>query len=97
MYPSILKLHRTQIKRLQVLPRFNLLPHLSPYLHAAAFRPCYIRAYTDAKDIMPDTGAVLEGTKGATADDFLSWGEFRYMYGVVRSTNVVCVQYCIPR
>ena len=42
-----------------------------------AFRPCYIRAYTDAKDIMPDTGEKLEGTK-STADDFLSFGEFRY-------------------
>ena len=43
-----------------------------------AFRPCYIRAYTDAKDIMPDTGAVIDGTKSSTADDFLSFGEFRY-------------------
>lgn len=44
------------------------------------FRPCYIRAFNDAKDIM-DTkdGKVLEGTKNATADDFVSWGEFRYM------------------
>ena len=27
---------------------------------------------------MPDVGAVIEGTKSSTADDFLSFGEFRY-------------------
>ena len=43
-----------------------------------AFRPCIIRAYIDAKDIMPDTGEQLDGTT-ATADDFLSWGEFRFL------------------
>ena len=31
-----------------------------------AFRPCYIRAYNDAKDIMDAGGKVLEGTKKAT-------------------------------
>jgi hypothetical protein len=41
------------------------------------FRPCYIRAFTDAKDYKADSGAVLEGTKSATADDFVSKGEFR--------------------
>lgn len=43
-----------------------------------AFHPCIIRAYIDAKDIMPDTGEQLDGTT-ATADDFLSWGEFRFL------------------
>jgi Ca2+-binding EF-hand superfamily protein len=42
-----------------------------------AFRPCYIRAFTDAKDYKADTGKVLEGTKSATNDDFVSRGEFR--------------------
>jgi hypothetical protein len=41
------------------------------------FRPCYIRAFTDAKDFKADDGEVLEGTKSATADDFVSKGEFR--------------------
>ena len=27
---------------------------------------------------MPDNGEALDGTKDSTADDFLSWGEFRY-------------------
>ena len=51
-----------------------------------AFRPCYIRAFNDAKDIVDDKGGkVLEGTKDSTADDFVSherarqagqgWGE----------------------
>ena len=44
-----------------------------------AFRPCYIRAYTDAKDVMEDDGTVLDGTKSSTADDFVSWGEFRML------------------
>ena len=43
-----------------------------------AFRPCYIRAYNDAKDIMDDDGTKLEGTK-STADDFVSKGEFRML------------------
>jgi hypothetical protein len=42
-----------------------------------AFRPVYIRAYNDAKDYKADDGVVLEGTKKATADDFVSKGEFR--------------------
>lgn len=38
-----------------------------------AFRPCYIRAYNDAKDVLDDGGGkVLEGTKSSTADDFVS-------------------------
>jgi hypothetical protein len=41
------------------------------------YRPCYIRAFNDAKDYKADTGKVIEGTKGATADDFVSFGEFR--------------------
>ena len=41
------------------------------------FRPCYLRAFNDAKDVKADTGKVLEGTKTATADDFVSKGEFR--------------------
>lgn len=44
------------------------------------FRPCFIKAYNDAKDIMDDQGGkVLEGTKDSTADDFVSWGEFRLL------------------
>ena len=42
-----------------------------------AFRPCYIRAFTDAKDYAKDTGKVIEGTKKATDDDFVSKSEFR--------------------
>ena len=42
-----------------------------------AFRPCYIRAFTDAKDYKADTGAKIKGTKGATDDDFVSVEEFR--------------------
>jgi hypothetical protein len=42
-----------------------------------AFRPCYIRAFSDAKDYKADTGKVISGTKKATADDFVSKGEFR--------------------
>ena len=42
-----------------------------------AFRPCYIRAFNDAKDYKADDGAVLSGTKKSTADDFVSRGEFR--------------------
>jgi len=45
------------------------------------FRPSYIRAFNDAKDYKADTGKVIEGTKKATADDFVSKGEFRY-FGV---------------
>ena len=43
-----------------------------------AFRPCYIRAFTDAKDFKKDDGKVLEGAKTATNDDFVSKGEFKY-------------------
>ena len=44
-----------------------------------AFRPCYIRAYTDAKDVMDDKGgAVLDGTKDSTADDFVSKSGMSY-------------------
>ena len=43
------------------------------------FRPCYIRAFNDAKDYKADTGKVLEGTKTSTADDFVSKGEFRLL------------------
>ena len=44
-----------------------------------AFRPCYIKAFNDAKDYKSDTGAVIAGTKKSTADDFVSFGEFRLM------------------
>ena len=44
-----------------------------------AFRPCYIKAFNDAKDYKNDTGEVLDGTKSSTADDFVSKGEFRLM------------------
>ena len=43
-----------------------------------AFRPCYIRAFTDAKDYKADKGDVIAGTKNATDDDFVSWEEFRF-------------------
>jgi len=42
-----------------------------------AYRPCYIRAFNDAKDYKADDGKVLAGTKNATNDDFVSKGEFR--------------------
>ena len=41
------------------------------------YRPSYIRAFNDAKDYKQDSGAKIEGTKKATADDFVSKGEFR--------------------
>ena len=41
------------------------------------FRPSYIRAFNDAKDYKKDDGKVLDGTKTATNDDFVSFGEFR--------------------
>jgi hypothetical protein len=37
-----------------------------------AFRPCYVRAFSDAKDFKADTGEVIEGTKSATDDDYVS-------------------------
>lgn len=43
----------------------------------AYFRPCYIRAYNDAKDYKKDDGEIIQGTKDATADDFVSKAEFR--------------------
>ena len=42
------------------------------------YRPCYIRAFNDAKDYKADTGEVISGTKDATDDDFVSWEEFRF-------------------
>ena len=50
-----------------------------------AFRPCYIRAFNDAKDYKADDGKVLDGTKDSTADDFVSKGEFR----------IFCADLCI--
>jgi hypothetical protein len=38
-----------------------------------AFRPCYMRAFADAKDYKADTGEVIAGTKDATNDDFVSF------------------------
>jgi hypothetical protein len=43
-----------------------------------AFRPSYIRAFNDAKDYKADDGSTLAGTKNAKADDFVSFGEFRF-------------------
>ena len=43
----------------------------------SAFRPCYIRAFNDAKDYKADTGAKIKGTKKATDDDYVSKEEFR--------------------
>jgi hypothetical protein len=31
-----------------------------------AFRPCYVRSFSDAKDYKKDTGEVIAGTKGAS-------------------------------
>lgn len=42
-----------------------------------AFRPSYLRAFSDAKDYKADTGAKIKGAKKATADDFVSVEEFR--------------------
>ena len=36
-----------------------------------------IRAYKDAADWAYDSGEVIEGTKSATADDFVTYDEFR--------------------
>jgi hypothetical protein len=47
------------------------------------FRPCYLRAFSDAKDYKADSGTVLEGTKSATNDDFVSKGEFRFFCAYV--------------
>lgn len=43
----------------------------------AYFRPCYLRAFNDAKDYKKDDGSIIEGTNGSTADDFVSKSEFR--------------------
>lgn len=45
------------------------------------FRPSYIRAFNDAKDFKKDEGKVIPGTVDATADDFVSKGEFRLFCG----------------
>ena len=50
-----------------------------------AFRPCYLRAFTDAKDYKADTGDVIKGTKNATDDDYVSVEEFR----------LFCVYICV--
>ena len=42
-----------------------------------AFRPSYIKAFSDAKDYSHDDGSKIAGTKSAKADDFVSKGEFR--------------------
>jgi hypothetical protein len=42
-----------------------------------AFRPCYIRAFSDAKDYKADSGVKIKGTKTATDDDFVSVEEFK--------------------
>ena len=36
------------------------------------------RAFNDAKDYKSDGGKVIEGTKNAKQDDFVSFGEFIY-------------------
>lgn len=43
----------------------------------SSFRPCYLRAFTDAKDYKADTGRVIKGTRNSTDDDFVSMEEFR--------------------
>ena len=42
-----------------------------------SFRPCYMRAFHDAKDYKADSGTVIKGTKKATDDDYVSKDEFR--------------------
>lgn len=69
------------------------MPHL-------AFRPCYIRAFSDAKDYKKDDGKVIEGTKNATNDDFVSKGEFKYLnsylciYGAMFGGTLACAFIC---
>ena len=43
-----------------------------------AFRPSYVRAFSDAKDYKADSGTKIKGTKSATDDDFVSIEEFRF-------------------
>jgi hypothetical protein len=43
-----------------------------------SFRPCYIRAFKDAADYAKDDGDLIEGTKNATQDDYVSKEEFRF-------------------
>jgi len=40
-----------------------------------AFRPSYIRAFMDAKDITADRA--IRGTRSLRTDDFVQWSEFR--------------------
>ena len=47
-----------------------------------AFRPCYMRAFADAKDYKADTGEIIAGTEDATDDDFVS----NYIYHPIFST-----------
>lgn len=41
------------------------------------FRPCFIRAFSLAKNLSKGNGKVLAGTKSATTDDYISFSEFR--------------------
>jgi len=41
------------------------------------FRPCYIAAFNNAKKLGKNSGKVLSGMKTATADDYISFSEFR--------------------
>ena len=43
-----------------------------------AFRPSYVRSFSDAKDYKADSGTKIKGTKSATDDDFVSIEEFRF-------------------
>ena len=49
-----------------------------------AFRPCYVRAFHDAKDYKHDSGRKIKGTS-STQDDYVSVEEFR----------LFCVYVCI--
>jgi hypothetical protein len=41
------------------------------------YRPCFIRAFSLAKNISKGNGKVLAGAKTATSDDYISFSEFR--------------------
>lgn len=41
------------------------------------YRPCFIRAFSLAKNVSKGNGKVLAGAKTATSDDYISFSEFR--------------------
>ena len=74
---SLAELEGYMQKKLQAAyPKKKDEPDIAADLYSA-FRPCYIRAFTDAKDYKADLGETIKGTKNATDDDFVSVEEFR--------------------